>query len=106
MDNVFSKISFLILLLFFGFNIYTCDITLDPSEIEITENPVELKWIQNSRVGTWYISECKELFNGGEECDQILLFLNDRYFTYSTNDTTYLQEMTDYIYNPWYWCEK
>jgi len=108
MKNDFFKISSLILFLFVGLNFYTCDLTLEPSEIELKENPVELKWIKNdySTEYCWYITENKELFNKGTECDQILLYLSDRYFTYSINDTIYLYEMIDYIYDPWCWCEK
>ncbi|MHA1702550.1 MAG: hypothetical protein ACTSWK_09805 [Promethearchaeota archaeon] len=82
--------------------------TLEPSEVEISENPIELKWIKTDYNWDWcwYITDSKALFDTGTECDEILLYLSDRYFTYSINDTIYLRVMGELIYDPWYWCEK
>jgi len=71
MINYFRNFVFVILFLFTGIIFYNCEMSLEPSEIEVKENPIELKWIKND-INTswcWYITECKELFNKGTECD-------------------------------------
>ena len=83
-----------------------CDLSLEPNSIELVDNPVELKWIQHDREGLWFNSRYKDLFDAGIECDQILLYLDDRYFTHSIGDTIYLQEMRDYLYDNWTWCQE
>lgn len=94
-------------LTFFLFVFYiSCEFSVEPSTIDLEETPIELKWIQHSREGQWFISRYKNLFDNGIECDQILLYLENRYFTYSIGDTLYLQEMRDYLYENWIWSEE
>jgi len=108
MKNCFVKVVLTFLFFFVGLVFYTCDMTLEPSEIEFSENPVELKWIKSDYNSDfcWYTTEYKDLFNYGIECNKISLYLNERYFTYSINDTIYLIVMKEYFYYPWYWSEK